>query len=462
MNSVKKRLMINFILIIIISVFTLEILLIDFTKRYYYNNLEELLTNQIKTSADFYNRYFSNSSLEDNILDNVDVFWRQTSAQVQIIDLSGNVLMDSIGVTHSSPIESVDFKKSVKGKKGLWIGKLDYDGYSAMSVSYPLKSDNKIVGVLRFITSLREVNKDIRRVSVGFIFIGIIVIAISILVSLFLANSIIEPINELTYVANKMAAGNLNIRSHKKVDDEIGELSDTLNYMAEEIIKRDQLKNEFISSVSHELRTPLTSIKGWAITLNSDQLNDKEILKDGLKIIEDESERLSDMVEELLDFSKFVSGKMQLNKEEVNICTIIEQVRKQMTPSSIENGINFKVTCMKDPIYIEIDRNRIKQVLINLLDNAFKFTAHGGEVELFVDCTKKYLNIYIQDNGIGISQEELPKVKEKFYKGKSSKSKNGIGLSICDEIIKLHNGVFNIESKINEGTTVLVKLPFEI
>ncbi|WP_050608163.1 HAMP domain-containing sensor histidine kinase [Clostridium niameyense] len=462
MNSVKKRLMINFILIIIISVFTLEILLIDFTKRYYYNNLEELLTNQIKTSADFYNRYFSNSSLEDNILDNVDVFWRQTSAQVQIIDLSGNVLMDSIGVTHNSLIDSVDFKKSVKGKKGLWVGKLDYDGYGAMSVSYPLKSDDKVVGVLRFITSLKEVNKDIRRVSVGFIFIGIIVIIISILVSLFLANSIIEPINELTYVANKMAAGNLKIRSCKKVDDEIGELSDTLNYMAEEIIKRDQLKNEFISSVSHELRTPLTSIKGWAITLNSDQLNDKDILKDGLKIIEDESERLSDMVEELLDFSKFVSGKMQLNKEEINICTIIEQVRKQMTPSSIENGINFKVTCMKDPIYIKVDRNRIKQVLINLLDNAFKFTSYGGEVELFVDCTKKYLKIYIQDNGIGISQEELPKVKEKFYKGKSSKSKNGIGLSICDEIIKLHNGVFNIESKINEGTTVLVKLPFEI
>ncbi|MGO5092865.1 HAMP domain-containing histidine kinase [Clostridium sporogenes] len=456
--SVKKRLMVNFILIIIISVFILEFLLILFTRHYYYNNLEDAISNQIKTSAEFYNKYFSNSSLEDNVLDNVDVFWRQTSAQVQIIDTNGKILMDSIGVLNKNQIKTSDVQKALKGEKGVWIGKVDYDVSGVMAVSYPLKSDNQIVGVLRFITSLRYVNNDIAKITLGFLLIGLVVILISGLVSLFLANSITEPIKELTDVANKMASGNFKVKSEKMFDDEIGDLSDTLNYMADEIVKKDQLKNEFISSVSHELRTPLTSIKGWAITLNCNEV-DKEILKDGLKIIEDESERLSGMVEELLDFSKFVSGKLRLNKEEINICQVIDTVRKQLEPYSYRNRINFKAMCINNLPNIYGDKNRIKQVLINLLDNAFKFTPEGGLVELSSKYEEGYITVTVKDTGIGISSEDLPRVKEKFYKGNSSKSKNGIGLSICDEIIKLHNGVLHIESEENKGTTILVKLP---
>ncbi|EJO5346312.1 HAMP domain-containing histidine kinase [Clostridium botulinum] len=458
--SVKKRLMVNFILIIIISVFILEFLLIIFTKHYYYKNLEDAISNQIKTSAEFYNKYFSNSPLEDNVLDNVDVFWRQTSAQVQIIDTNGKVLMDSIGVSHKNDIKTSDVEKALKGEKGVWVGNVDYDTSGVMAVSYSLKSDNKIVGVLRFITSLKYVNRDITKIALGFIFIGLVVILISGLVSLFLANSITEPIKELTYVANKMASGNFKAKSEKMFDDEFGDMSDTLNYMANEIVKKEQLKNEFISSVSHELRTPLTSIKGWAITLNSNEV-DKEILKDGLKIIEEESERLSGMVEELLDFSKFVSGKMKLNKEEINVCEIIDTVRKQLEPYAYRNKVNFKASCINKLPNIYGDKNRIKQVLINLLDNAFKFSNEGGLVELKAKCKEEYIIIIVKDTGVGISKEDLPRVKEKFYKGNSGKSRNGIGLSICDEIIKHHNGVLNIESEENKGTTILVKLPIK-
>ncbi len=234
--------MVNFILIIIISVFILEFLLILFTRHYYYNNLEDAISNQIKTSAEFYNKYFSNSPLEDNVLDNVDVFWRQTSAQVQIIDTKGKVLMDSIGVSNKNEIKTSDVQKALKGEKGVWLGKVDYDTSGVMAVTYPLKSDNQIVGVLRFITSLRYVNNDIARISLGFLLIGLVVILISGLVSLFLANSITEPMKELTYVANKMAAGNFKVKSEKMFEDEFGELSDTLNYMADEIVKKDQLK----------------------------------------------------------------------------------------------------------------------------------------------------------------------------------------------------------------------------
>src|SRR5690606_32008639 len=147
---------------------------------------------------------------------------------------------------------------------------------------------------------------------------------ISGLVSIFLANSIVKPLKEVTQVAAKMANGQLKVRSNIKLKDEIGKLSDTLNYMAEELIKKEQIKNDFISSISHELRTPLTSIKGWAVTLKSEDIQENEIILDGLNIIEKESDRLTAMVEELLDFSKFVSGRIKLEKDHFEISSTIE------------------------------------------------------------------------------------------------------------------------------------------
>ncbi len=122
------------------------------------------------------------------------------------------------------------------------------------------------------------------------------------------------------------------------------------------------------------------------------------------------------MVEELLDFSKFVSGKLRLNKEEISICEVIDTVRKQLEPYAYRNGINFKATCKNSLPNIYGDKNRIKQVLINLLDNAFKFTPEGGLVELSSKYEEEYITIIVRDTGIGISSEDLPRVKEKFIK----------------------------------------------
>lgn len=460
-RSIKKRLMINFMLIIIASVMAIEVVLMNFVKVYYYGNVEEILSNQIKISSDFYSRYFSNSSLEENIMDNVDVFWRQTTAQVQIIDLEGKVLMDSIGTNIKNISEASDFRKAVKGNIGKWIGITEYDDARVMAISYPLKSRGEIVGVLRYISSLREVDKSILSVSALFLSIGVIVIILVGILSIFLSKSIVEPIKKLTETAEKMASGNLEVRNEKNVDDEIGKLSDTLNYMAEEILKKEQLKNEFISSVSHELRTPLTAIKGWALTLNTEELPPEDLMRDGLTIIEKESDRLSLMVEELLDFSKLISGKVSIKREKVNIKEIIGYIETYIGPRSKREKVTLLLEYNEDLPFVLMDKNRIKQVLINILDNAFKFMKEDREKKIALKIYKegKYVVIEVADNGQGIEKEELPKVKEKFYKGKSSKSQNGIGLSICDEIIKMHNGEFFIESRVDVGTNVYIKLP---
>lgn len=460
MKSIKKRLVVYFMFIIIITVVTLEIFLINTVKQNYYKNLEDNLYNQIKISSDLYYKYFSDATLHENVLNNVDTFWRQTTAQVQIIDLDKNIIMDSIGVTSFDSTKMDDVNKALNGQKGKWIGKVDYDIEEVMAISYPLKSGDNIVGVLRFITSLREVNNDISEIASVFIWFGLIVVLISGFVSILLAKSIIGPLKEITRVAEKMALGDFKTRSNKRHDDEIGKLSDTLNYMATEIIKREQLKTDFISSVSHELRTPLTSIKGWAVTLKQGY-ETKEILTDGLDIIEKESDRLTLMVEELLDFSKFVSGKIVLEKQLVDMVGVIEHIKKQMTPRAVRDLVDFQVTYESSLPKTYSDGNRLKQVFINILDNAFTFTPPEGKV--IFDTKYEHLNFIfsIKDTGCGISEEELPRIKEKFYKGKTSKSKNGIGLSICDEIVTLMNGSIEIKSQLNKGTEVIIIIPLQ-
>ncbi len=459
-RSIKTRLIRNFMFVIFITVLFLEFVLINGIRAYYYQNVEDILTNQIEFSTNFYSRYFSSSDLEDIIIDDVDIFWQHTTAQVQIISLEGELLMDSLGVSKNDINLTTDIKDAIEKGKGVWYGYVSYDTYPVMAVSVPLKYQDSPIGIIRFISSLKETNSIIGEITSFLVWMGLVVVLISGMISIFLADSIVKPLKQITDVAEKLADGQFKVRSEVKIDDEIGRLSQTLNYMAEEILRKEQLKNDFISNISHELRTPLTSIKGWAITLKDD-LPDKEILKDGLDIIEKESDRLSQMVEELLDFSRFTSGRVALEKEKFDIKSTLEMISKQLKPRAKYNHINF-ISNFDESIKTLIgDENRIKQVLINILDNAIKFTDEGGEVEFNAIKKENDLLIEIIDSGAGISEIDLPYVTEKFYKGKNSKSHSGIGLSISDEIVKLHGGTLTIQSEEGKGTRVVVKLPLE-
>lgn len=379
LNGIKERMIGSYLFIIIFTVVIIESFLIFSISRYYYKNMENMVSNQIKVSVDFYNSYLASSSLKKNISDNADIFWKNTSAEVQVIDVSGRMLMDSIGNFIPGKVKGEDIKDALNGELGISIKTDKKTSEKVLYVSKALKSNRKVEGVLRFVTSLSEVDMIIEKISFMLIFIGIAVIIMAGIISVFISNSITRPLREVTAMARKMASGRFNERIEKKRDDEIGELFDALNFMADEILKNEKLKNEFVASVSHELRTPLTSIKGWASTMRTGDFSDKEELQTGLEIIENESDRLTKMVEELLDFSKFISGKITLKKDYVDIKNTIEYIKKQFSLRAWRQNINFSVKVQDNMPLILLDENRIKQVLNNLLDNAFKFTQEGGD-----------------------------------------------------------------------------------
>lgn len=464
MNSIRSRLIIYFAVIIALTVAIAEIMVIGVVKQNYYSNLQAILKQQLILSTEIYDKYFSDATLYENIQNNVDSFWNQVDAQVQIYDMSGQLLLDSIGVAYENETLPLDAAEALRGNIGVWRGKVTYDRHDVMSVSSPLVSRGEQVGVLRFVSSMRKVNEQINRLTRIIVYIGFVALFVGYFLSFIISFSIVYPIKSLTRAAQKMAQGNLDIKCKKRYNDEVGKLADTLNHMAFEIMKRENLKNEFISSVSHELRTPLTSIKGWAVTLRAidfKNVEDKELLDDGLKIIESEADRLTEMVEQLLDFSKLLNGKIKINRERTNIYNFMKDIIKQHLPRANELKIHLKCHIENDMPCLLLDTNRLKQVFVNILDNSLRYTPEDGEIIIEASYIKdeKKIRFVVSDTGCGIDEEELPRVKEKFYKGRNSKSKSGIGLSICDEIIKLLEGTFDIKSTLGKGTIVTFEIP---
>ena len=243
-------------------------------------------------------------------------------------------------------------------------------------------------------------------------------------------------------------------------EDELGELVDNINDMSLKIGQNEKMKSEFISSVSHELRTPLTAINGWGETILADPTGDPEQMRRGIRIILNESRRLSTMVEELLEFSKMEDGRFTLRIEEVDLQAEFEDAVFTYRQLFRQEGIDLEYESGDELLPpIPGDPERLKQVFCNVLDNAAKHGGSGKRITASVCQEGEYEVVRVRDYGPGIPEAELPFIKQKFYKGSSKARGSGIGLAVCDEIVRLHGGTFDIGNAEGGGAVVTVRLP---
>ena len=460
MKGIKKRLFLNYLIGVCLVLFSVELIFMISIKNYYYKSVEQSLNEKAKSSATFYNQYLNKNyaNLSDSLAPIVENNTEQQNIEIQIIDKKGNVLLSN-EIVSAEKIQTNDFQKALKGEVSTWTGNNIDTNEKVMSASSAIKDlDSNTIAVIRVVTSLEDVNNLILK----YLFLSmtlLIVILICIFISsTILSKTIIEPVKEVNDIARKMSKGQFNERINKHYNDEIGELSDTLNYMASEIMKADEMKNDFISSVSHELRTPLTAIKGWGETILTGSFEDKEEIKKGLKVILRETDRLKNMVDELLDFSKLEGNTLVLTMEKTDIKEEIEEILRLYDGRAKKERISLQSKFTENIPEVSVDRNRFKQVIINILDNAMKFSPKDSNILINVFTLENELIIEIIDNGYGIAKEDLPKIKDKFFKGNSKKSGSGIGLAVCDKIIKLHGGSLELKSELNKGTNVIIKL----
>ena len=271
--------------------------------------------------------------------------------------------------------------------------------------------------------------------------------------------SIVEPLASITETARLIADGSYGVQIEKKFDDEIGELTDTINDMSLKIRQSEKTQSEFISSVSHELRTPLTAIKGWAETMCMEA--DPDTVQRGVHVIVNETERLSEMVEELLDFSRMQSGRFSLQCATMDVLAELGDAVLIYTEKAKRENIRIIYQEPEMLPFVYGDKNRIRQVFINVIDNAIKYSNSGSTITISAEEVGNMIQVTITDNGVGISEADLPRVKTKFFKANHTRRGSGIGLAVADEIITMHGGRLDITSELNVGTNVTITLPVE-
>ena len=273
--------------------------------------------------------------------------------------------------------------------------------------------------------------------------------------------SIVNPIREINDTTKRIAAGEYGITIEKKFNDEIGELADSINFMSSETQRSIMIKNDFISSVSHELRTPLTAINGWAETLLHSEGLDK-IEQRGLSVILRESNHLREMVEELLDFSRIESGRLVINKTTMDVKAELEDTILMFEQRLQQDKLHVVYTdCCGSEVLIQGDRSRLRQVFVNIIDNARKYSPPNETIDIKIERRSEWAAVVIADHGSGIPAADLPRVKQKFYKGNANKPGSGIGLAVSDEIVQMHGGELRIESEEGNGTVVTILLPLD-
>ena len=391
----------------------------------------------------------------------VEQFQEKDKYEFMLLDARGQVISSTSGVSVESIVDGRDFAEAQSNGE---VGSGRYrteTGERVMALCMLLPYDPEDVAALRLVTSLTLVDRQMLHALLLSMVAIVTILGGAVLSGMYFVRSIVQPLGAMERTAASIASGDLSVRLPVMGDnrDEIDRLSVSINQMAEGLAETERIKNEFISSVSHELRTPLTSIKGWIETL--EQIHDPTdpSYDKGLAIIESEAGRLYTMVEELLDFSRLQNGRLPVSPQPLDLVAEVTDAVLFLQPRCDQNGLNLVYDEPEETIPVFADPDRMRQVFINVMDNAVKYSVFGGRITVKVWRGTEKAFVEIFDQGRGISPSDLTSVKSKFYKGKNAVWGSGIGLALVDEIMTVQGGTLDIRSTLGKGTVVTLGLP---
>lgn len=468
-SSITKRWVFNTLFVIAVVLLGVMLVALMLFKEQYYASAQTTLNSRATGMVrSFFNMPGGETGETFSLRakEYVENFNDKTIMEVWVIDPQGHVVVSSSGFSvEKEPYPDYFEAKSDADGKAIWTGKTSA-GEHVMALSFMLddhRAPGAESGAVRYIVSLQSIDEQLRTIAVLLLLLAIVIFSFVTISGLFFIRSIVHPIKKINVTALKISEGDFSARIEgQEFEDEIGSLCQTINNMARELNETNRMKNEFISTISHELRTPLTAIKGWGETLLDTPDAERALTEKGLAVIIQESERLSHLVDELLDFSRMESGNMSMRMDLFDVCEALQEVLLVFVERSRREDIRLYFDIPKTPAVMHGDVNRIKQVFVNVLDNAFKYTNSGGAVRVKADLTEATLvKITVSDTGCGISEQDLPHVTEKFYKANSSVRGSGIGLAVVSEIMSLHNGKICLESQQGSGTTVILTFPLD-
>jgi len=431
---------------------------------HYYTTVRTGLETKARTATDFFANYVVRSFDDyfDSALRYAETFSEAGSIEMQFLDSYGSILISSSAMASGTSPDSPDIESAIETRQiSTWVGRHPSTGERIMAASAPMVfADGEVIGVMRYVTSLRLVDRQVLLNVLVVVAVGLVVISMVFILNVVFIRFVITPVSEITKMSQRIADGSYGIQINNTYRDEIGDMVGSINEMSLKIAQTEKIQSEFISSISHELRTPLTAITGWGETLtyNEDLDNDSKL---GVSIMLKEARRLTKMVEELLEFTMIEDGRFTLNIEEIDIVAELEDAIYTFRELLHQEDLEFDYHLdLEDQILIPGDANRLKQVFLNLFDNALKYGRDGKRIEVYVGEISDDIVITIRDFGPGVAEDELDNLKMKFYKGSNSKERgSGIGLAVCEEIIKYHGGSLELLNAKGGGFLVTIALP---
>ena len=462
-GSLRKRWILNTVCVVLSLGIVCVLAITASYAAYYYSNMQSDLENRAKTTTEFFADYMDQdySEFYQSCIAYTQSYEKRNTIELQFINRNGNIIASSYGLWAVEPPTTPEIQIAIDTRDAEpYVGKDPITGERIIAVSCPvIYSSGEVLGVLRYVTSTYIVDMQIWLVAAVCTLVLVIVLMVVLFSSSYYIRSIMNPVGQITEKAKRIASGSYGAQIQTKYADEIGELADTINEMSVKISQNEKMQAEFISQLSHELRTPLTVIIGWSETLLADDTMDAET-RQGMKIISSEAKRLTEMVMELLDFTRMQDGRMTLNVELTDLRGEFEDTVYMYGSRLAQDGIRLEYIEEEEDIpEISCDPKRLRQVFLNILDNAAKHGGEGKRIEASISLEKKWVVVRIRDHGPGIPEDEIPLVKKKFYKGSSKARGTGIGLAVCDEIVQLHGGELTLENAQGGGTVVTIRLP---
>ena len=463
-KGLRQRWLRGTLLIALGAVILTIVLFSIFIYNYYYAAVRTGLEAKAKTATDFFANFVARSDTDyhNAAYRYTETFREADRLELQFLDVDGSIMLSSSTITSGTTPNTPDVVSAVESRRiSSWVGRRTTTGERVMAASAPMiYAGGEVIGVMRYVTSLGLVDRQVFLNILAVVGVGLVVLLLVFVLNLIFIRSVIVPVSEITKVAKRIAEGSYGIQINNSFQDEIGEMVGSLNEMSFKIAQTEKMQSEFISSVSHELRTPLTAITGWGETLVYNENLDEES-KRGIAIMLKEARRLTKMVEELLEFTRMEDGRFTLNIEMIDIAAELEDAIFTFRELLHQDELEFDYESdMDEAPLIPGDPNRLKQVFLNLFDNAAKYGREGKRISVMISLDGDYVRINIRDFGPGVPADELENIKMKFYKGSNSKERgSGIGLAVCEEIIKYHNGSMELMNVDSGGFMVTINLP---
>lgn len=463
-HSLKWTLLTAFVAVSLVPLFIFSTIVFDSMNQYFLEERKKELLSQANVISGHItiSEYMYDENKSEEFEDDMEQTSIQGNFRIIVTDSTGVVVADSnkteVGKIYLIPeiVEALDSND---------VARLQNNGVIYAAVSVRNFSSEKIGAVL-ISAEASDIQDTIDSIKQKVYMLTIIMLIIIVAGAMAISHKFTKPIGDMVTVIRKMADGHLDqrVEYNERSRNEIAQLARAYNNMADKLEKVEETRQTFVSNVSHELKTPLSSIKVLSESIMLENDVPKEMYVEFLQDINSEVDRLTVIINDLLTLVKLDQKEVPVNFEETDLNALLEEIVKRLTPMANKKNINISLNSVK-PVTAEVDRVKFTLAISNLIDNGIKYTPDGGEVRVTVDADHQNAFITVSDTGIGIAEEELGKIFERFYRVDKTRDREtggtGLGLSITHATVLMHNGSIRVSSKENEGTSFVVRVPLK-